>query len=431
MAIMAAFDLEARQYDAVNAFTNSPLDEVVHCACPEGYATEGKSLLLLRALYGLRRSPLLWLKEFSKTLQELGLREVPGEPCLFTNEWLIIFFYVDDIVALCHTKHLPHLERFEKSLMARYETRSLGELNWFLGIRIIWDRSKRKVWLCQDSYIDKMTTKFHLEHHRPAHTPLPPDELKPYDGQATAQEIHAYQQRVGSINFAAVITRPDTAFAASRLATFLCNPAPMHLAAADQTISYLYGTRTYAIEYSAPSPGQQIFFCASDAAYADDSETRKSTEGFLYKLFGGPADWHSIKQKTVTTSSTEAELLALSYASKESIWWNRFFKNIEFDPGHDLTVHCDNLQTIRLLTKDQKIDTKLRHIDIHQHWLRQEVQAGRINIKWIPTADMPADGFTKALPRQRHERFIQQLNLIDIKHLTASSSMQEPGGCVS
>jgi hypothetical protein len=417
MAIMAAFDLEARQYDAVNAFTNSTLDEVVHCACLEGYAIEGVCLLLLRALYGLRRSPLLWLKEFSKTLQELDLQEVPGEPCLYTNDWLIVFFYVDDIVTLCRKEHLPRLESFEKSLMARYEIRSLGELNWFLGIRVVRDREAKKVWLCQDSYIDKIATRFHLEHRKPAYTPLPPDELLPYDGQATAQEIHAYQQRIGSINFAAVITRSDTAFSASKLATFLCNPSPTHLAAADQTISYLYGTKTYAIEYSAPTPGdeQRIFFCASDAAFADDRQTRKSTGGFLYKLFGGPVDWHSTKQKTVTTSSTEAELLALTYATKETIWWRRFFKHIGFNPGHELTVHCDNLQTIRLLTKEnQKLATKLRHIDIHQHWLRQEVQAGRIQVNWLPTNEMPADGLTKALPRQRHEQFIKQLNLIDI-----------------
>ncbi len=162
--------------------------------------------------------------------------------------------------------------------------------------------------------------RFHLEHHRPAFIPLPLDELKPYDGQATPQEIHAYQQQVGSINFAAVITRPDIAFVASQLVTFLCNPSPTHLAAAEQTISYLYRTRTYAIEYSAPTDTEEIFFIASDTAFADDSLTRKSTGGFLYKLFRGPADWHSAKQKTVTTSSTEAELLALTYATKEIIW---------------------------------------------------------------------------------------------------------------
>ena len=71
--------------------------------------------------------------------------------------------------------------------MARYEIRSLGELSWFLGIRVVRDRAAKKVWLCQDSYIDKITTRFHLEHHKPPHTPLPPDELQPYEGQATAQ----------------------------------------------------------------------------------------------------------------------------------------------------------------------------------------------------------------------------------------------------
>jgi hypothetical protein len=435
MAIMAAFDLEARHYDVVNAFTNSTLDETVYCHCPEGYKTEGSSLLLLKALYGLRRSPILWLKEFSRSLREMGLQEVPGEPCLFVNKWLIIFFYVDDIVVLGRKEHLAHFDEFEKKLRARYEIRALGELTWFLGIRLLRDREAHKVWLCQDSYIDKIVTRFHLEHHKLASTPLPLDDLLPYEGEATPQEIHAYQERVGSINFPAVVTRPDIAFTASLLSTFLCNPSPAHLAAADRAITYLNRTKTYAIEYSAP-PGseQEVFFGASDAAFADDSQTRKSTGGFLYKLFGGPTDWHSGKQKTVTTSSTEAELLALSRAAKETIWWRRLFNQISFNPGHELTVHCDNQQTIRLLTQEaQKLDTKLRHIDIHQHWLRQEVQARRLRIKWIPTSDMPADGFTKALSRQRHERFIKQLNLIDIKPLlstgqAASCNAQEAGG---
>jgi hypothetical protein len=93
------------------------------------------------------------------------------------------------------------------------------------------------------------------------------------------------------------------------------------LAAADRAITYLYRTKTYAIEYAAPSSGseEQKFFCASDAAFADDIETRRSTGGFLHKLFRGPIDWHSGKQKTVTTSSTEAEFLALTRAAKETI----------------------------------------------------------------------------------------------------------------
>ena len=67
------------------------------------------------------------------------------------------------------------------------------------------------------------------------------------------------------------------------------------------------------------------------------------------------------------------------------------------------------------MTKESpKLTTRLRHVDVHQHWLRQEVQAGRIRLDWLATNDMPADGLTKALPRQRHERFVRQLGLVDI-----------------
>ena len=62
-----------------------------------------------------------------------------------------------------------------------------------------------------------------------------------------------------------------------------------------------------------------------------------------------------------------------------------------------------------------EFNTKLRHIDIHHHWLRQEVQEGRIKIDWMPTASMAADGLTKALLCQKHEAFIEQLNLVDIE----------------
>jgi Reverse transcriptase (RNA-dependent DNA polymerase) len=59
MAISAAFDLEASQFDAVSAFVNSDLDEEIYCQPPEGYQRPDSTWLLLRALYGLKQSPLL------------------------------------------------------------------------------------------------------------------------------------------------------------------------------------------------------------------------------------------------------------------------------------------------------------------------------------------------------------------------------------
>ena len=97
MALAARWDLEVRQLDAVNAFPNSELDEEVYIELPDGYKLPGKVGRLLRALYGLRRSPLLWQKLLSGALRELGLQAGQEEPCLFLIDYLIIFFFVDDI----------------------------------------------------------------------------------------------------------------------------------------------------------------------------------------------------------------------------------------------------------------------------------------------------------------------------------------------
>jgi hypothetical protein len=200
-------------------------------------------------------------------------------------------------------------------------------------------------------------------------------------------------------------------------------------------LTYLYATRYLAIAYGPPEAEsaaaasqeifdttfQRVFDPYSDAAFANCTRTRRSAQGYLFKLFGGPIDWQSNKQKTVSTSTTEAELLALSNASKEAIWWDRLFKDLGFDPGHELEIKCDNKQTIRLLVKDVPIlMTKLKHVDILHHWLREQVQAKKIIVSWVPTNQMIADGLTKALPRQKQQNFVNQLGLVDISSLIGS-----------
>ena len=64
-----------------------------------------------------------------------------------------------------------------------------------------------------------------------------------------------------------------------------------------------------------------------------------------------------------------------------------------------------------------KLETKLKHVDIHQHWLRQQALQGTLKIDWISTQEMPADSLTKALPRQKFEKWVKQLNLVDIRPL--------------
>ena len=113
----------------------------------------------------------------------------------------------------------------------------------------------------------------------------------------------------------------DVAKTASKLLKFSQNPSPTYDTAVTKAVAYLYQTKALAIEYSTENVKNYIFARASNAAFGDNSVSRKSTEGYLFTLYEGPIDWQSTKQKSVTKSSTEAELLALLHAATESIWW--------------------------------------------------------------------------------------------------------------
>ena len=132
-------------------------------------------------------------------------------------------------------------------------------------------------------------------------------------------------------------------------------------------------------------------------------------------LFNGPVAWKAGLQDTVTTSTTEAEILSLEKTAKESYALDRLLRDISLDLG-PLRIYCDNLQSIRLVVEEnQRITTKLRHVDIQNMWLKQEFKKGRFSVEYLKTDQMPADGLTKALPRSKFERFRSMLNLVDIK----------------
>jgi hypothetical protein len=417
MAISAIFDLDAFQYDAVNAFVNSELDEEVYVDLPDGFKDKEHSLRLIKALYGLRRSPRLWQLEFGGWLTSRGLKQVPDDPCVYKSDRFIVIFFVDDIVTLSYAIHRADQQKFEVELTVKYPIKIMGELRWFLGIRVIRDRPRRRLWLCQDSYIDKIVHRFHLEEGRRYSTPLiAGTRMDPNQEDPKKSKIHEYQMKVGSIIYPTYITRPDVAFAASKLSEFLQNPSQTHLDNADRVIKHLDKTRTLAIEYSIDNLNESFIF-ATDAAYADNAD-RKSSEGYVFKMFGGVVDWKARKQKTVTTSTTEAELLSLSNGARETYWWMRFFKAIRLDPEQDFEIWCDNAQTVGLLTKiDPELKTKLRHVDIHNHWLRQEIQLKNLHVTWKATDLMPADGLTKALSIQKHQEFVEMLGMRDVQNL--------------
>lgn len=421
MAIAAEFDLEIMQYDVVGAFLHANRDHqpTVICDLPDGFKLSGKSVKLNRALYGLRDSPLLWYEELSRTLKKAGLTASKEEPCLYfsSDRKILLLFYVDDILLIYSKDREQDAHKVTTAIRAAYRVEEKGPVSWFLNVRVIRNREKRTITLVHDEYIDKVAKKFNLASSAlfPS-TPLPAEELVKNDGEASKREIKDYQERVGSVLYTTIMLRPDVAFAASKLSHFLTNPSKKHFEAVDRVIVYLYRTRYQGIRYG-QNEGAELMICG-DASFADDTLTRRSSQGYIITLFGGAIIWKAARQSTVTTSTTEAELLALEQVSKEAMALKRLFGELTLDLGNCWRIFCDNQQTIRLVVADnERVSTKLRHVDIQNMWLRQEHAKGSFQIEYLETSSMPADGLTKNLSKQQFKKFKAQLRLVDTRSL--------------
>jgi hypothetical protein len=104
-------------------------------------------LKLLKALYGLKRAPIFWFNDLTKILEKLGFHMIPNALCVWTNGILIVFFFVDDIAVINRKEDQALAIEFAKKLLTTYPLIAKNEMKWFLGIRIIWDRTARKIWI--------------------------------------------------------------------------------------------------------------------------------------------------------------------------------------------------------------------------------------------------------------------------------------------
>ena len=112
--------------------------------------------------------------------------------------------------------------------------------------------------------------------------------------------------------------RPDICFVVLRLSRYVAKPVEKHWKCVMQVLRYLKGTREFGTTYSGLNVGQKLEGYV-DSDYARDRTDRKSTYGSVFMLCGGPVAWTSRKQQSVSTSTTEAEYVALCQGNKEAM----------------------------------------------------------------------------------------------------------------
>ena len=129
IAVANNFDLEQKQFDVPTAFLNAKLNRKLYAETPDSIShARGEILEVLLAFHRLRESPLLWYKELKSTLIKLDLKAVSGFPCLYKNEWLLLFVYVDDIVMAYHSTNEDIHSNFERKLIQKYDLKIMGDL---------------------------------------------------------------------------------------------------------------------------------------------------------------------------------------------------------------------------------------------------------------------------------------------------------------
>jgi hypothetical protein len=224
-----------------------------------------------------------------------------------------------------------------------------------------------------------------------------------------------YQQGIGSLMFAMIFTRPDIAFTIGKLSQYMSDPAEHHGHALKNLLRYLRSTVTMKLRYG-PGGEHSQFVVYSDADWASDMVDRKSVSGSTAMFYGGPISWSSKKQRSVATSSCESEYIALSTSCKQGQWIAQVFRDLGFPKyiGKDtnkVQMLGDNQGAIAL-TKNPHLHERSKHIDICYHFIRDLAEQGKLDVVYVPTEDMVADGMTKPLQRVAFERFKKQLGVV-------------------
>lgn len=219
-----------------------------------------------------------------------------------------------------------------------------------------------------------------------------------------------YRTAVGKLTYAATGTRPDVAFAVSYASRFLSAYSEEHWTMVKRILRYLQGTAKFGLIYDRNDPQGMTLVGYCDSDWGGDKGDRKSTSGYLYLLCGGPVSWSSKKQSTIAVSSTEAEYLAATQATKEALWLRRLLSELGYEQTTPTIIKEDNQGCIKL-TKNPVFHARTKHFDIQHHFVREHVEKGNIELEYCPTNEMIADMLTKALARNLFAKFVQAIGL--------------------
>ena len=217
-----------------------------------------------------------------------------------------------------------------------------------------------------------------------------------------------YASAVGSLMFTMVCTRPDIVHAVGAVSRYMANLGKEHQSVVKRILRYVKGTSNVALCYGGSNFTVRGYV---DSDYAGDLDKSKSTSGYVFTLVGGAVSWVSKLQSIVATSTTEAEYVAATQASKEAIRLQMLLEELEHKQ-EKIALFCDSQSALHL-AKNPAFHSKTKHIRVQYHLVCEKVKEGSVDIQKIHTKDNLADIFTKPINNDKFTWCRSSIGLAD------------------
>ena len=357
----------------------------------------GKLLVkLMKALYGCVQSSKLWYDRITCFLLSIGFSINPLDQCVFNRisafdgSQCTIGLHVDDGLVTCVNE--DELKLLEKQLSAEFEIEILmGPAIKYLGMKIDFTEDTCK--LTMRNYIEELLKDSKitsLANSPAAHSLFDIDEASERLDSERSEKFHSI---VASLLYLATRTRPDILLPV----VFLCSRVGTSTKSDDKklmrVLSYLNATIDLPFILGRKDD-PVVLNCYADASFAVHKDFK--SHGSILMSCGHGFIWAKCgKQKLVTKSSTEAELVTLSDAVSMTAWAIQFLKGQGYNVKANLFQ--DNLSTIALANNGRSTSDRTRHINIRYFFIKQYIEDGSMIVEHCPATDMIADILTKPL----------------------------------
>ncbi|KAL8104805.1 hypothetical protein AgCh_028832 [Apium graveolens] len=280
----------------------------------------------------------------------------------------------------------------------------MGELNYFLGLQV--KQNEEETFICQSKYTRNLLKKFGMQDCSNAST-LMATATKLDKDTGKSVDITDYRGMIGLLLYLSA-SRPDIMYVTCLCARFQADPREPHLTSVKRIFKYLKGTTDLGLWYPRESDFKLIGY--SDADFAGCKIDRKITSGSCQFLGGRLVSWFSKKQKSIFTSTAEAEYIAAGSYCAQILW----MKNQLLDYGLEFSkilIYCDNQSAI-VMTGNPVQHSMTKHISIRYHFIREHVDAGTVELHFVPTDQQIADIFTKPLCEATFTRLVNELGMV-------------------